>query len=354
MSEENTLVHVARGVQPTLADTITGVVDNSERFIDMQPVTRRQTDVIQAEVLRVGRAPGRDENLVSVDRRAVGERQMYAVCSPTSLSDLDVQVKRHTRSTQSGRHMFTGERLHPRQQPALRNERHLRAERTEGGGHLGADDPATDDGQPRRDVLYGGRLAARPRCHVRQPADGWNVSAAAGGDHDRLACLHGGRRTVRLSDGDSTRPSDASVAADQVDAGVVQPLDLAGVAPVGGESVAPGEHRGWVQIAADGLAGSRQCASGAEGRGVAEQGLGRHAGPVRALAADELVFDDRRRQAALHYSVGDILSDRSATDDHDVEELLRHVSSPSQRGAADGSRRSGRRCRPGSRTRRRW
>jgi len=60
-----------------------------------------------------------------------------------------------------------------------------------------------------------------------------------------------------------------------------------------------------------------QCFTGAE------QGLGRHAAPVRALSADQLSLDNRERQAAVLEARGDRFSGDAPVETDDVK-LLRH------------------------------
>ena len=59
----------------------------------------------------------------------------------------------------------------------------------------------------------------------------------------------------------------------------------------------------------------------------AKQGLGRHAAPVRALAADELPLDNRQRQPAALKARGDRFSGDATAETDDVE-LLRQPADP--------------------------
>ena len=59
----------------------------------------------------------------------------------------------------------------------------------------------------------------------------------------------------------------------------------------------------------------------------AQQRLGRDAGPVRALAADELALDQRDTQAAFGERTRAVLAGRAAADDDDV--VVAHVGSSS-------------------------
>jgi hypothetical protein len=204
------------------------------------PVSGDETEVIQAEVLGVRCASGGDEDFVGRDELTVGQGEVHgAGVVPSGLGGVDVQVKGDTARPESSGHMVAGEGLHTGEQPGLGDECHLRAESAERGGHFGSDDTATDDRQPVGDGPGGRGFSARPWCHVRQPPDGRHLGAAAGGDHDCMTGLQDRGRAVGVSDCDGPGAGDASVPTDQGDPCVLEPLDLAGVAPVRRESVTP-------------------------------------------------------------------------------------------------------------------
>jgi len=116
------------------------------------------------------------------------------------------------------------------------------------------------------------------------------------------------------------------VAAHEGDAGALEPRDLSIVVPVRREAIPALEHGGRVERPRDRRRGTRQAPGRAEGRSVTQEGLRRHAGPVRALPADELRLHDHDGQAALRHPVGDVLADRAGADDDDVVLCLAHRS----------------------------
>lgn len=85
-----------------------------------------------------------------------------------------------------------------------------------------------------------------------------------------------------------------------------------------GERVAAGEDRRHVERSLDGVAQAGQAAGVGAGDDRPQQGLAGHAGPVGALAADEFRLDDRRAQPGGTCPVGDVLADRTCSDDHYV------------------------------------
>ena len=88
------------------------------------------------------------------------------------------------------------------------------------------------------------------------------------------------------------------------------PVGLRGVVPVVHDRGAPRERGRGVHAAGHGLRRTADRPRGAQGAPGAQQGLRRHARPVRALAADQLGLDQRDLQAALRRVVGDVLAGR--------------------------------------------
>ena len=89
-------------------------------------------------------------------------------------------------------------------------------------------------------------------------------------------------------------PGEPAAAAQQVDAVVLEPALLARVGVVRDHEVAPGERRLDVDLRV-----RRRLVRRVHGLAGTQQRLRRDAGPVRALAADELALDDRHAQPAL-------------------------------------------------------
>lgn len=108
------------------------------------------------------------------------------------------------------------------------------------------------------------------------------------------------------------------MAADQVDAGALEPGDLAGVRAVGGEGGASIQDRLDVELAPDRLASSGHPTRRAQGVPAAQERLRGHAGPVGAFPADQLGLDDGRAQALPAGVVGHVLADGSAAEHNQV------------------------------------
>src|SRR5439155_21220664 len=157
-------------------------------------------------------------------------------------------------------------------------------ERRDGGGAPGARHPSLSGGQPSDPRLAGQRHLPSP--FARQPA----------------------------------------VPPDQLDPRALHPRGLGPVAPVAGHVVALGEGRLHVQRAGDGLGR----AGGPPGRRDdvtrADQGLGWHASPERALPADQPLLHDGHGQPAVRAPTGSVLP-RWTGPDHDHVELVAHARS---------------------------
>ena len=118
-----------------------------------------------------------------------------------------------------------------------------------------------------------------------------------------------------------------------------QPLLLAGVGVVGDHEVAPGQRRLDVD-----LRGRRRVARRVHGLARAQQRLGRDAGPVGALAADQLALDDGDPQAALGQRAGAVLAGRAAAEDDHVV-VVAHAAEPAVPRARRARASPGRRAR---------
>ena len=96
------------------------------------------------------------------------------------------------------------------------------------------------------------------------------------------------RRVAGAVHVDHAGPGEAADATDESDAPVRQPSFLARIRIVGDHVVPPVQRRLHVHLGAGAdVAGALNCLA------RAQQRLGRDAGPVRALAADQLPLDDR-------------------------------------------------------------
>lgn len=167
-------------------------------------------------------------------------------------------------------------------------------------------------------MLHRGRITAGPRFDLPKPRDVGEQRRTPGAHGHRVAGDEDRVDPVVVGDDDPLLPVQARVAADEVDLGLLKPLHLRIVVPLVGDAVAAAQHRGDVELSGHRLLRAVHRLRSPQRRGAAQQRLGRHARPVRALAADQLLLDDDRRQAPLYRAVGDVLAHRPGTDDHDV------------------------------------
>ena len=173
------------------------------------------------------------------------------------------------------------------------DERDLAAEARDGLGHLDADRPAAEDEQAARDLLHPGRLAVGPQAvELAQAGDRREHRIRAGGQHDMLG---GVARPVDLDD---AGPGEPTGAAQDVDALTLRPALRTGVVVAADHEVAPGQRRGDIDRAGHRLGGAGRLARRPQRLTGTEQGLGRDARPVVALAAQPLALDDGHPQAA--------------------------------------------------------
>ena len=195
------------------------------------------------------------------------------------------------------------------------DERDLAAETADGLRHLDPDRPAAQHEQSARDGLHAGCLAVRPDpLELAQAGNGRHERVGSGGDDDVVG------RVAHAVDLDHPDAGEPAGAAQQVDAVVRQPALLPGVGVVRDLEVAPGEDCFDVDL-------RRRCSVPCRVHGLAgaQQRLGRDAGPVGALAADELPLDEGDAQPALGERAGAVLTGRAAADDDDV--VVAHVGS---------------------------
>src|SRR5215203_672379 len=186
----------------------------------------------------------------------------------------------------------------------------------------------TEHQQPSGHLLRAGRLPRSPGADAGQAVDRRDGGLRPGADRDGVPGGQPGAGAVLAGHDDGPLAVEPSGAAQERDAGAVDPLHLPGVVPVGGEHVAPGQGGGDVLLAGHGLPGAVDRARLGQHFGRPQQRLAAHAGPVGALAADQLVLDQRRGHPAADGDVGDVLAGGSGTEDDDVVGLLRCVGHP--------------------------
>ncbi len=218
--------------------------------------------------------------------------------------------------------LVTDEWLLPVQQPLIGvDDRHLVGpEPPPGLCHLHADCSAAEHEQPAGHGLGRGGATAVPEPDLGQPVDGWHGGAAASGDHDSAASDEPSGRPVGRLHVDDAFAHQATMAAYQCSPGTFEPLDLAGVVPIGGDPVAAGESAASTSSSpVIASASARHSAGGREHLPGSQQRLARHARPVGALAAQELCLDHRYRESAVGAAAGDVLPCRTAADHHHIE-----------------------------------
>ena len=250
-------------------------------------------------------------------------RRRYGRRRPASLQRLGDQLARRTAPSAaagpSPRTSTVTSEPSACQAVAISTADHAAADHDEPAGHLlGAGGLAAGPGADLGESRAGRGATARVPVHTATACRAVSTLplAVGAGDGDLAGAGRGGR-------GRGTRSAPIAL----------QPVDLAVVLPVRRSRRRGG--RGPPRRPAGPATGGAQ-AGHAAGVGAgdhrAQQGLARHAGPVRALAADQLALHDRGGQPGGAGPVGDVLPDRPRADDHDVvrrnrplrQSLIRH------------------------------
>jgi hypothetical protein len=180
--------------------------------------------------------------------------------------------------------------------------------------HLDADRPAAEHEQPARHLGEPGHLPVRPDAlELAQAGDGREHGVRPGRDHDMARAIG---LVVHL---DAPRAGQTPRPAKHLDP---LPFEVGGLGPVlvvRHHEVAPLEGARGSDAPVHGFARSRCLARRLERLARPQQRLRRDAGPVVALAPDELAFDDRHPQAGVRETPRTMLPRRTGTDDDDVE-----------------------------------
>ena len=332
MGQQHPPVDVARGIEPAAVDAL-----HLHRVVDGDAAAGREPDSGQAEVGGGRRASGRDEQLVGLDGRAVREGRGDRPAIERALDPLDADPgpDLHAGAFEAGPDELADERLGAGEQPLAPFEHGhlLAAQRRPRLRHLHGHDAATHDEQPPGRRRGRRRLAAGPRARRAQPREVGDQRARAGRQHHGVPGGQRGGRAVALHL-DGPLADEPTVSADQRDAGAVEPGDLPAVVEAGDEAVPVGQHGSDVEPTGDGLAGARDPPGCRERVHGPQQGLAGDAGPVRALAADQLALHDRDAHAALAGVVGDVLADGTGSEHDDVVCLLLRGHSTLRRAAS--------------------
>ncbi len=219
--------------------------------------------------------------------------------------------------------LLARERLVLAEQPlGALDQDHLGAERPPRLGHL--------DARPRRRRARAGsrardlrarRLAVGPVVDRVEPVDRRDRRRAAGRERDRLA-----RDEDVVADPDPPLAVELRVAAEELDPASPRAREAAPSRPSRGSPpcAAPASPSASSSpVTASAAPGTRRVSASASAG--SEQRLRRHAGVVGALAADQLVLDDRRLEAAVGGASGADLAGRPGPDHDEVELALRHT-----------------------------
>jgi 6-phosphogluconate dehydrogenase len=221
--------------------------------------------------------------------------------------------------------LAAGERLLPGQQ-ALTPDHHrhlLAAEAPEGLGQLAPDRAAAEHDEAAGHLVGPGRPPVVPGPGLGQAGHGRDGRGAAHGQHHRPPGGQGPPAAVGQLDGHGPLPGQPAGAPDQLDPFLLDPVQRPGVVPAGGHVVALGEGGGGVQAAGDGLGRPRDPPGRGQHVAGPDQGLGGDAGPVGALAPDQLPLDQGHFQVAVGAAPGGHLPGRAGAD-HDHIELVCH------------------------------
>ena len=180
--------------------------------------------------------------------------------------------------------------------------------------HLYPDRSAAQHEQPARHLGQPGHLPVRPdTLQLVQAGDGREHRVRPGRDHDM-------RRSIDLAvDLDAPVTRQTAGPAKHLDP---LPFEVGSLGPVlvlRHHEVAPLECALGSDGSAHGFAGARCLARRLQRLTWPQQRLRRDAGPVVALAPDELALDDRHPKTGVRETPSAMLPRRTSTDDDDVE-----------------------------------
>ncbi len=128
-----------------------------------------------------------------------------------------------------------------------------------------------------------------------------------------------------VADAHAALAVEPAVATDELDVPVVEPGELTRVVEVVDHLVAPRQHRGDIELALGCLGRPGDAPRLCQRLGRAQQRLRRHAGPVGALAPDQLALDESDFQAGSAELSRGNLARRASSDDDDVHTALVHA-----------------------------
>ena len=180
-----------------------------------------------------------------------------------------------TEFLERGGHELAGKRLLGAEQVRAGDDRHRGAKALIRGRHLDSDHAAADDREPPGRDLGTRGIPTRPGPDIRKARDVGKQRVGPDTHRDRVP---GGVDSV--VDSDLLLAGDSRVAAHERYSRRLDPLHLARVIPVAGETITAGEGGRHIQFAGHGLPRPTDSLRCAQHDAAAQQRLRRHAGPV--------------------------------------------------------------------------
>ncbi len=290
-------------------------------FVDGDALgVRLDADRFQADALDAWRPAGRDEQLLPADLLAVAQRDhALAVLEVHSFgagveAHVDAFLSQDVEDEGADRRVLAVDQV-----VCALHEGDLDPEAAEELAELDADRAAAEDHDARRQGLERRRLAVGPVAGVCEAVDRRDARVAAGGDDDPL------RFQCPAVDIDTAGAGDPRFASNDGHSLPLVAGDLAAVVEVADHVVAVlGDLR-----PLDLRLGDACCSAGVEaGFRRPQQRLGGDAGPIGALAADQLALDERHVESLVVEARDGDLAGRAGSDHDGVESLAGHVLPP--------------------------
>jgi hypothetical protein len=190
----------------------------------------------------------------------------------------------------------------------------LAAEAAEGLTQFAADRAGADDNQPARQVGQAEHGLVGQRADLGQPGQGQRGGAGAGGDH------RSGKPERLAVDGDGIGAREPGLPQEDIDAQLTETLGGVVMADAGPQPAHALHDGGEIDLDGPGHAHPElaRTADLGNGPGAAEQGLGRHAAVVEAVAAHQVFLDQGHLRAQAGRPGGADQPGRPRPDHHEV------------------------------------
>ena len=223
--------------------------------VDLEAAVRLDADRLEPDALRAGSPADRDQELLAsiASPRPPAPPHLPVPARPRSPWCRCARPRRVSRSAVG--HLLARERLLVRSTDPRLDQGHLGPEASPRLCQLDADRAAAEHDQARRDPLRGGRLAVVPGLGLAQPVDRRDRRVGAGRDAPPPC-----RRPARRRPPSPGARRRAAAPAEELDAALLEPRQLAGVVEVVDHLVAAAQRRLGVQLAGDRLGGPRDAA----------------------------------------------------------------------------------------------